>query len=254
MIRRVLAFSLIFVSFSCRKDEYPEYSTATSYLFKTPPILSELLPPMVIPNNNPMTKEGVELGRQLFYDTKLSADNTQSCASCHAPNNGFTDNEQFSTGIDNIEGNRNSMPLVNLAWMPKLFWDGRANSLESQAFGPVVNPIEMHNTWPDAVASLQNDLLYPGLFKVAFGTELIDSILVSKALSQFERTLLSGNSPFDKYLRNQPTGMTEQEEFEMYQGFALFMDETKGDCFHCHGSDANPLWTDNIFHNNGLDT
>jgi cytochrome c peroxidase len=252
-MRWILGFTLIVSLLSCRKDDLPESASATSYLFNTPPIIAELLPPMEIPLDNPMTNEGVELGRKLFYDAKLSADNTQSCATCHKPSSGFTVNDQFSTGIDNIEGTRNSMPLVNLGWMPKLFWDGSSNSLENQAFAPVINPVEMHNTWPNAVSALQNDPLYPGLFEIAFGSNIIDSVNVSKALAQFERTLISGNSPFDRYLRNEPTGVTELEELEMYQGFALFMDETKGDCFHCHGDQSNPLWTDNLFHNNGLD-
>lgn len=253
-MKHPILIGLILISvLSCRKDEIIEPITPTTYELNLPGIIEQYLPPMEIPLDNPLTEEGVELGRKLFYDTKLSADNTQSCSSCHAPENAFTDINQFSTGIDGIEGNRNSMAIINIGWMDKLFWDGRATSIEDQAFGPVVNPIEMHNTWNYAVQTLQTDPVYPDLFLQAFGTEVIDSVLVSKALSQFERTLISGNSPFDRYLRGEPTGMTEQEELEAYQGFALFMDESKGDCFHCHGDSYNPLWTDNLFHNNGLD-
>jgi len=247
----ILSFSLVFLS--CRKDEYSEVSNATPYIIEYPGIIEQYLPPMSIPDDNQMTVEGVELGRHLFYETKLSGDNTQSCASCHAPEFAFTDINQFSTGIDGLEGGRNSMPIINVGWMGSLFWDGRAMSIEDQAFGPVVNPVEMHNTWLKAVDALQADPKYPPMFIEAFGTSEIDSVLVSKAIAQFERTLLSGNSPFDRYLRGESTGMTEQEELEVYQGFAVFMDETKGDCFHCHGDSFNPLWTDNLFHNNGLD-
>lgn len=241
------------VVFSCRKDEPLTSVQASSYNLIVPPIIEKYLPPMDIPIDNPLTVEGVELGRKLFYDTKLSADNTLACAGCHAPTSGFSDPDQFSTGIDNIEGNRNSMPIVNLGWAKKFFWDGRAKSLEDQAFGPVVNPIEMHNTWVNAISTLQADDIYPELFQKAFGSSTIDSVMVAKAIAQFERTMISGNSPFDRYLRQENTGMTEQEELEVYQGFALFMDETKGDCFHCHGDQYMPLWTDNLFHNNGLD-
>jgi len=248
-----LLFLIVISIFSCRKDELPSSVIPTNYDLKLPPIIEQYLPPMEIPTDNPLTVEGVALGRRLFYETKLSADNTQSCASCHAPTSGFADSEQFSIGIDGLEGNRNSMPIVNLAWAKELFWDGRAKSLEDQAFGPVVNPIEMHNTWINAVSTLQADSQYPELFNKAFGSTKIDSVKVVKAIAQFERTMISGNAPFDRYLRGEDTGMTEEEELEVYQGFALFMDETKGDCFHCHGDAYMPLWTDNLFHNNGLD-
>lgn len=253
-MKTIFLFLLIVTSIiSCRKDELPNGIVPTNFDLKLPPIIAQYLPPMEVPIDNPLTVEGVALGRKLFYETRLSADNTQACATCHAPTSGFTDPDQFSVGIDGLEGNRNSMPIVNLGWAKKLFWDGRSNSLEDQAFGPVVNPIEMHNTWGNAVLKLQADELYPGLFNNAFGTTSIDSILVVKAIAQFERTMISGNAPFDRYLRGEETGMTEQEELEVYQGFSLFMDETKGDCFHCHGDSFMPLWTDNLFHNNGLD-
>ena len=129
----------------------------------------------------------------------------------------------------------------------KYFWDGRANGVEGQAFGPVVNPIEMHNTWPGAVASLQAHPDYPTLFDAAFETAVIDSGLVTKAIAQFERTLISGDARFDQFLREE-INLTPAE----FRGLELFMTEG-ADCFHCHGNPGNPLWTDNDFHNNGLD-
>jgi len=247
---------LLFFSISCRKDTVGGTISAyqgTPYQIDYPPILAQNIPPMTIPLDNPMTVEGVELGRKLFYDNILSGDHTQACASCHLIESGFSDIDRFSVGIDGLEGNRNSMPLINLGWADKLFWDGRASSLEDQAFGPVVNPIEMHNTWPRAVLDLQKHSEYPDLFNKAFNTFKIDSVLVSKALSQFERTLISGDSPLDRYLRGIPSGYSLQEEQMMVAGLDLFMNEDKGDCFHCHGDPTNPLWTDNLFHNNGLD-
>ncbi len=230
-------------------EGYTPYSPTLQPL-DIPQIFADNILPPVIPINNPQTVEGVALGRKLFYDTILSGDNTQSCATCHSPENAFTDSDRFSEGIDGFLGNRNSMPIFNLAWNynEKFFWDGRSFAIEGQVLEPVKNPIEMHNTWDNATINLQNHNEYPNLFFEAFGTVTIDSILVTKAIAQFERTLISANSRFDKHLLGQIT-LTASE----LNGFNVFMDETKGDCFHCHGNANNPLWTDNIFHNNGLD-
>lgn len=221
----------------------------TPYHLDLPQSFTQFLPPMEIPEDNPMTEEGVELGKKLFFDPILSGDNSQSCASCHDQEFAFSDhNNQFSTGIDGIEGRRTSMPLINLGYMDKLFWDGRSESIEDQAFAPVVDPIEMHETWPNAVSKLKNHSEYPSLFYGAFGTTDIDSTHVVKAIAQFERTLISGNSKFDRYQRGETT-LTSLE----FEGLNLFITE-RGDCFHCHGDPTNPLWTDNTFRNNGLDS
>ena len=247
---KIIGIAILFVSCDDVGIEgYTPYSHTPQPL-NIPQIFSDNILPPVIPINNQQTVEGVALGRKLFYDTILSGDNTQSCASCHSPENAFSDSDRFSVGIDGLEGNRNSMPLFNLAWNynEKFFWDGRSFSIEGQALKPVKNPIEMHNTWNNAVNSLQNHNEYPNLFLEAFGTQTIDSLLVTKAIAQFERTLISANSRFDQHLLGQIT-LTASE----LNGFNVFMDETKGDCFHCHGNANNPLWTDNDFHNNGLD-
>lgn len=230
--------------------DYEIIPDPTPYELDIPFTISQYLPAPSFPNDNPLTNEGVALGKKLFYEEKLSADNTISCASCHKQENAFTDNTQFSVGIDGIAGSRNSMPLMNMAWDYgyQFFWDGRAIAIEGQAFEPVTDPIEMHNTWGNAVSVLQADNEYPKLFLRAFGTTIIDSNLVVKALAQFERTLISGNSKFDNYLKGDVT-LTPSE----LSGFNIFMDESGGDCFHCHGDPFNPLWTDNLYHNNGLD-
>lgn len=245
----ILSVVILFVS--CSKDDNTvETYVPTPLPLEVPQLFEERILAPVIPFDNPQTVEGVALGKKLFFDTKLSADDTQSCASCHAPATAFTDSDRFSVGIDGLAGNRNSMPLFNLAFNydEKFFWDGRVFSLEHQALQPVENPVEMHNTWTNVVDALQNTDDYPELFSKAFGTSQIDSVLVTKAIAQFERTLISGNSKFDKHLLG--TATLTQEELN---GFNIFMDETKGDCFHCHGNVNNPLWTDNMFHNNGLD-
>ena len=244
-----LIFVSLLVCTSCSNENVQQYQP-TPLQLDIPELFEQNILAPIIPSDNPITVEGVALGKKLFFDTKLSGDNTQSCASCHAPQNAFTDNTRFSDGIDGNFGNRNSMPLFNLAWNynERFAWDGRELSLERQAFEPVSNPIEMHSNWQEVATELQNDSEYPSLFDLAFGTSQIDSTLVTKALAQFERTLISGNSKFDKHLLNQET-LTPEE----LNGFNVFMDEARGDCFHCHGNANNPLWTDNIFHNNGLD-
>ena len=221
------------------------------YSLKIPELFQQKLIDPLIPSNNPLTEEGVALGKKLFFDRKLSGNNTQACASCHKPQNSFTDNTRFSNGIDGVFGSRNSMPLMNLAWnfTDKFAWDGKELGLERQALEPVKNPIEMHSNWTNVAEKLQQDPEYPTLFLRAFGTTTIDSSLVTKAIAQFERILISGNAKFDQYLLGNATLSLEE-----LNGFTIFMDEEKGDCFHCHGSDNNPLWTDNGFHNNGLDS
>lgn len=240
---------LVFICASCSNESVNTYEATPSSL-KVPKLFEDNILNPVIPTSNPQTVEGVALGKKLFFDPILSANNTQSCADCHAPENAFSDADRFSDGVDGIRGNRNSMPLFNLAWNydEKFFWDGRSFSLEHQAFIPVSDPIEMKSSWKELEIELQQHPEYPKLFQQAFGTSTIDSTLVTKAIAQFERTLISSNSKFDKYLLGEAT-LTPQE----LNGFNVFMDETKGDCFHCHGSDKNPLWTDNKFHNNGLD-
>lgn len=242
----VLAFLLPLVFASCEKDDPENHENGGEYN-PTPYglIIPQGFPDMEIPSDNPMTEEGVELGRKLFYDPILSADNTLSCADCHSQAFSFADNRRFSVGIDGIEGHRNAMSLINAGWLRNLNWHGSAETLEAQAFEPVTNPIEMHNTWPAAVADLKDHPEYPDLFFKAFGTLDFDSGHVVKAIAQFERTLISNNSKWDKYLRGE-VQLTAAES----KGFEIFFTE-KGDCFHCH---TTILFTDNEFHNNGLDS
>ncbi len=247
---------------SCRREP-PEFvpppfppgnNTPTPYVLEIP----AGFPQMAIPPDNPMTVEGVKLGRHLFYEARLSGNNSMSCGSCHGQDAAFTDSEQFSTGIDGIQGTRNSMSIVNLGWEDRFFWDGRAHSLEEQIFFPVTDPIEMHETWPGAVAKLQVDEAYVALFDDAFGTTTIDSVLVSKAIAQFMRTMISGNSKFDKFMRGElQLDPPEQLGFLLTQmeggDPALGLGGQWGaDCFHCHPHGGG-RFTDGILRNNGLD-
>ena len=238
-----------FLLMNCSSKEEEMY-TPVPYVLEIPVLFQNKLIAPIIPTNNPLTIEGVALGKKLFFDNMLSGNETQSCATCHNPTKAFTNNQQFSEGIDGRFGTRNSMPLFNLAWnFDELFtWDGKEFSLEKQALEPVSNPLEMHADWEIVVKKLQNHAEYPVLFQQAFGSSTIDATLVTKAIAQFERTLISSNSKFDQYLLGEKTLSPEEQ-----RGFSIFMDEAKGDCFHCHGSNNNPLWTDQKFHNNGLD-
>ena len=217
------------------------YFSNTPYVIETP----SGFPDMIIPSNNPMTIEGVSLGEKLFKDPILSANNTQACIDCHLQSSSFSDPNQFSTGIDNIQGIRNASALINIGWNTSFNWDGSSLTLEEQAFEPVTNPIEMHNNWSNVETVLNSDIDYPDLFKAAFNIDYIDSNHVVKAISQYERTLISANSKLDRWLNNE-----EQLTISELNGYAIFNTE-KGDCFHCHSSQ---LFMDNQFHNNGLDS
>ncbi len=215
-------------------------------------------PNLRIPDDNPMTEAGVQLGRRLFYDPILSADSTQSCSSCHKPQSSFTDDMATSKGIDGIFGRRSAMSLLNIGYATnRLFWDGRSLTLEDQALLPVEDVIEMHNTWPNAMASLKNHPTYPGLFRKAFGIKSTGEMtkeLTAKALSQFERILISsGKSKFDRYLQGEKDILDDDE----LDGKLMFFDEgaavglPDAQCFHCHGG---VTLTGNNFFNNGLDS
>jgi cytochrome c peroxidase len=241
---------VIFIS--CKKDKVG--FTPTPYVLDIP----SHFPDMIIPEDNPMTVEGVTLGRKLFYEERLSGDNTMSCASCHAPEAAFSDPNQFSVGIDGVPGTRNSMALINLGWQSFFFWDGRAKTLEDQILEPVPNPIEMHQEWKDAVSKLQADQTYRNMFFKAFGEEGIDSTKVSKAIAQFLRTMISGSSKFDvmyKFENSLPLSSSEQAIYasvtpEEWAGYDLFKSLNGADCFHCHNG---PLMQVQKFSNNGLD-
>ncbi len=221
----------------------------TPYELVFPTIFENIKDDYYIPPDNPLTEQGIQLGRMLFYDPILSKDSTIACGSCHAIENAFTDDVALSEGVDGAIGRRNSMPLFNLGWQPSFFWDGSVNSLEEQALKPVPNEVEMHQPWEGAVAKLMNHYDYRVKFYEAFGDTLISKELVTKAIAQFERTLISGNSKFDLAV-TPGTGVDLSPQEEL--GYNLFNDLAGGDCLHCH-IDPGLLFTDNKFHNTGLD-
>ncbi|MFM1931421.1 MAG: hypothetical protein RL226_724 [Bacteroidota bacterium] len=206
-------------------------------------------PDMPQPLHNPVTVEGADLGRYLFYDPILSETGSLSCASCHKQEHAFADTPRaFSRGHEGAATKRNAMPLFNLAWYNLYFWDGRARSLEEQVFHPVRDPNEMHSDWTSVAERVRKRAFYREKFKAAFGHEPIDSVTISRAIGQFLRTLISNQSKYDRVLAGQER-FTDDE----YAGFVLVNDMTKGDCLHCHTTDANALGTTGVFSNNGLD-
>lgn len=230
-------------------------SNARPYRFT----FSGFFPRPALPLDNPLTGEGVELGRRLFHDPLLSINQSQSCASCHQAEHGFTDALKFSIGAEGQAGPRSAMPLFNLAWKNSFFWDGRAATLREQVLQPIQNPIEMHETLTNVVAKLaapagltRPATGYPSLFALAFGTPEISADRIARALEQFLLTQVSHHSKFDRSLAGE-IEFTDEEK----RGFELFNTEYDprreqfgADCFHCHGG---PLFQSQGFANNGLD-
>lgn len=251
-MNRFWLFLVVLVVFGCKKE--PKIYEPTPYSLDVP----SHFPNMPIPADNPMTVEGVYLGRKLFYEKRLSLDNSISCASCHSPQKGFSDDRKFSIGVNGTVGRRQSMALVNLGWQQFFFWDGRAKTLEQQILEPVPDPVEMHLQWKEAQKRLENDLEYKRLFIKAFGTQVIDSSYISKAIAQFLRTMISANSKYDvmyKYANNMPLTSSEYQVYqtvsiEEWAGYDLFQSLNGADCFHCHNG---ALMQVQRYSNNGLD-
>jgi cytochrome c peroxidase len=207
------------------------------------------LPPVPVPADNPPTAENIALGRKLFYDPRLSKDNSVACASCHNPLLGFSDAMVVSRGVGGMSGVRNAPTVVNAAYSPLQFWDGRAASLEEQAASPIADPVEMNQTHKVSVAKLGADPAYKKMFTKAFGTGPITLGKVEKSLASFERTILSGNSAFDRYeYASDKSALTPAQ----VRGLALFMNARKGNCAACHTIETKyALFTDGEFHNIG---
>lgn len=200
-------------------------------------------PNYTIPKDNPQTGAGIALGRRLFYDPLLSANNKISCSTCHQQARAFTDGRAHSLGVDGVPTARNAMSLSNLLWEKSFFWDGRAATLEQQALFPLTNEHEMGQSLLAAAARLQASGHYAPLFREAFGSDSITGAEVLKALAQFERTLISCDAPYDRYLQGK-----YQPKAQELRGIALF--SSKG-CAHCH---ETPKTFANRFDNNGLDS
>lgn len=200
-------------------------------------------PAPVIPADNAMTKRRVALGKKLFFDPILSLDSSISCGSCHSPSLAFSDTNKFSIGVQNRIGERNASSLSNVAYQQSFFWDGGVPSLEQQAIAPIENHLEMAFNLPELIKRLSKHNVYPNLFQQAYGRQ-VDVFSLVRALACYERTLISGNSAYDKFLYGDSLALTTAQG----RGFEIFTGE-KGECFHCH---AEFNFTDGSFKNNGL--
>ena len=239
------AFCLLLLGASATRaadDQQPPPITDINVQLLGPQRLGPL-PPVVAPPNNPPSSAKILLGKQLYFDTRLSSDDTVSCATCHDPAKGWSDSGPTSTGIRGQLGGRRSPPVSNSTYNPLQFWDGRAASLEEQAKGPIQNPIEMGNTHEVMVRTLETVPGYVDAFKRVFGEGPMTVQQVADAIAAFERTVVTTDSKFDRYARGDHAALTPVEK----QGLEIF--NGKGHCTACHWG-AN--FSDGRFHNIGV--
>jgi cytochrome c peroxidase len=251
MIRTILPATLLLLLVACQPP------AATLVDVPEPDAFAKI----IYPTDNPTTEEGLALGRALFFDPVLSADSTISCRTCHLPELAFTDGKAISVGINGRLGRRNAPGLTNVGYLHEtLLWDGRADDLETQALHPVADPNEMGGSWPLLISKLRKHPDYWPQFQRAFGLEEVAALNpnhIGKALAQYQRSLISANSKYDKVQRGEAT-FTEEEAL----GNAIFFDLADepnpgkyaaiptGECAHCH---IAPHFTNQLFFNNGLD-
>jgi len=201
------------------------------------------LPPVIAPPGNPPSSAKIRLGKELYFDTRLSADGTVSCATCHNPALGWSDEGPTSKGIHGQLGGRRAPPVSNAAYAPLQFWDGRSPSLEDQAKGPIQNPIEMGNTHQAMIQTVSAISAYQAEFKAVFGEGPITVDQVAEAIAAFERTVVTTDSRFDRYVRGDHGALSALEK----QGLEIF--NGKGHCTSCHWG---PYFSDGRFHNLGV--
>jgi len=201
------------------------------------------LPPVVHPPGNPTSSLKVHLGKELYFDPRLSADGSVSCATCHDPAFGWSDAGPTSKGIRGQFGGRRAPPVSNAAYSPLQFWDGRSPSLEDQAKGPIQNPIEMGNTHQAMIQTVSGIAGYEAEFREVFGEGPITVDQVADAIAAYERTVVTTDSRFDRYARGDHDALTPQEK----EGLEIF--NGKGHCTSCHWG---PYFSDGRFHNLGV--
>lgn len=228
----VVMIGMLFISCGFNTPRFPGFSIPSNF----PPVTYHM-------NNNPITEKGFLLGKTLFYEPRLSRNNTISCAGCHIQSSAFTQHgHDVSHGIDDRLGTRNSPPIMNLAWSGTFMWDGGIFDLDLQPLAPIANHVEMDETMQNVIRKLQSDKSYAGMFTSAFGTPGITSSRILKALSQFMLMCISSNSRYDSVMRGEGSvAFTEQES----AGYLIFQKK----CATCH---TPPLFTDQSFRNNGL--
>lgn len=229
VLTTVIFLFLVFVGF--RSNDFfgfvsPDYFPQPVYKFR----------------GNPVTAESFELGRELFYETALSSNDQISCGSCHIQSSAFTQHgHDLSHGVNDRLGERNSPPIMNLAWNDSFFWDGGVFDLDLQSIAPITNHVEMDETMENVLLKLNASPKYKVLFKKTYGSEEINSVRLFKALSHFMVMCVSSDSKYDSIIRKQGPAFTERER----KGYAFY----KLNCASCH---TEPLFTNNSFRNNGL--
>ncbi len=200
------------------------------------------LQPQRVPADNPLTAAKIELGKQLFFDPRLSSDNSISCASCHDPQHGWSNGERFATGVRGQKGGRSAPSIINAGYFYFQFWDGRAQHVEGQALGPIENPIEMDLKLPQLVEKLNAIPGYREQFQAVFGSDATAEY-IAQAIGAFERTIVSGNAPYDRFQAGDKTALSEAAQ----RGMDVFFNA--GHCSACH---SGPTFSDGAFHNLGI--
>ena len=195
------------------------------------------------PNNNKITKDRIKLGKLLYFDPALSRDGTVSCSSCHNPKLGWSDSQAKAIGIENRQGPRNSPTILNTAYQIRQFWDGRAKTLEEQALGPIQADVEMDMNLDVLLMKLNKNRTYLELFEKAYPNEGITDKTLAKAIASFERTIVSTEAPFDKFIKGDKEAISKSAQ----KGFKLFT--TKARCSDCHDGFN---FSDGSFHNIAL--
>lgn len=244
---------LVMAVWSCKKDEdQPEEIKydGTPYVLD----IGGMPPPPIAPDNQ-LTEQGVKLGRMLFYETKLSKDNSMSCASCHRQEHAFSDTSQFSIGVDGFPGGRQAMAVFNMAWNTnEFFWDGRSHLLRDQSLMPIQDSLEMAETLDNVISKLSTDQAYKNQFMRAFGSDEITSERMSLAMEQFMNSIVSVESKYDKFLRGDvqlsPSEHRGRRLFFLEYN-AFFPDSSGADCAHCHSPEN---FENDRYMNNGLDS
>lgn len=248
----ILFFALLV--YACKKEE--ETTTTSKVQLDESPYMLDFgpFPPPMIPADNELTVQKVQLGRMLFYEKMMSLDGSQACASCHRQKDAFSDTAQFSLGVEGLRGKRQAMAVFNLAWHNnEFFWDGRAHLLRDQSLLPIQDALEMNETLENVVQKLSASKKYRDQFTRAFGSDEVTSEKLSLAMEQFMMTIVSYKSKFDEFMMGKGSLSASEERgrklfFTEYNPFIL--DSSGADCAHCHGG---PNFENNKYLNNGLD-
>jgi cytochrome c peroxidase len=235
---RTNCFASILLAACCAVPSLAVDANPSPHRTKIPRGLKEL----VIPADNALTTEKIELGKLLFFDPRLSVDNSVSCASCHNPNHGWSNGEAFATGVRGQKGGRSAPTIINSAYQTFQFWDGRALHLEGQALGPIQNPIEMDLKLEDLVSKLNKIEGYRTRFQRVFSSDATPRA-IANSLASFERTVLSGDAPYDRFKAGDKAALSESAQ----RGLKVFFN--KAHCSACH---IGPNFTDGGFHNLGV--